>query len=277
MKNKTLAILCGLVLASAASQSANACDRCGCKPTAASQKSVAYQKGRVTQKSHVAQKGCTAQKGCSRQKGCGCGKDCNSVWAGYCSKGCGQKSCGRKSCLGRSKGCGCQQRCSKGGKCSTECDSCGGSGCGGGRGCGLLGGKSGGGGCKMCGGCCGPMPQTCYSPRYGCYSGNNRHMHRYPAFHAYYYRRPYNYRNLFDYPWHADLHEPTSLFSYNVPAEEEAADDGPGFDNGNASSPERLEDIVPPLPEEEARRTSDRERRQAALRRATTNLIQFRR
>jgi hypothetical protein len=65
----------------------------------------------------------------------------------------------------------------------------------------------------------GPMPQTCYSPRYGCYHGNDRHMHRYPAFHGTYYRRPYNYRNLFEYPWHAEMHEPTSYFSYNVPPE----------------------------------------------------------
>lgn len=59
------------------------------------------------------------------------------------------------------------------------------------------------------------MPQTCYSPRFGCYPGNNREMHRYPAFHGTFYRRPYNYRNLFDYPWHAELHEPTSHLSYN--------------------------------------------------------------
>lgn len=71
----------------------------------------------------------------------------------------------------------------------------------------------------------GPEPQTCYAPRFGCYPGNNRHMHRYPAFHGYYYRRPYNYRMVFDYPWHAGLHEPTSHFSYNVhePAGEELA------------------------------------------------------
>lgn len=67
--------------------------------------------------------------------------------------------------------------------------------------------------------CFGAMPQTCYNPRYGCYGSNNRWMHRYPAFHGTYYRRPYNYRNVFDYPWHAGLHEPTSLFSYNVPGE----------------------------------------------------------
>lgn len=73
---------------------------------------------------------------------------------------------------------------------------------------------------KGMGGWFGHMPQTCYSPRYGCYYGGNRHMHRYPAFHGTYYRRPYNYRNVFDYPWHAEMHEPTSLFSYNVGGEE---------------------------------------------------------
>lgn len=67
----------------------------------------------------------------------------------------------------------------------------------------------------MHGHCWGPMPQTCYDPPYGCYPGS-RFTNRYPAFHGTYYRRPYNYRNAFDYPWHADLHEPTSHFSYNV-------------------------------------------------------------
>ena len=43
------------------------------------------------------------------------------------------------------------------------------------------------------------MPQTCYDPTFGCYQGS-RHMHRYPAFHGTFYRRPYNYRNLFDEP-----------------------------------------------------------------------------
>ena len=60
------------------------------------------------------------------------------------------------------------------------------------------------------------MPQTCYQPRFGCYYGGERHMNRYPAFHGSYYRRAYNYRNLFEYPWHAEMHEPTSMFSYNV-------------------------------------------------------------
>ncbi|MBN1912660.1 MAG: hypothetical protein JW818_23260 [Pirellulales bacterium] len=54
----------------------------------------------------------------------------------------------------------------------------------------------------------GPMPQTCYTPRFGCYPGNGRCMHRYPAFHGYYYRKPYNYRTAFDYPWYAAPHEP---------------------------------------------------------------------
>lgn len=61
----------------------------------------------------------------------------------------------------------------------------------------------------------GPMPQTCYEPPYGCYNGS-RWNHRLTAFHGNYYRKPYNYRNVFDYPWHAELHEPTSQFSYQV-------------------------------------------------------------
>ena len=62
----------------------------------------------------------------------------------------------------------------------------------------------------------GIMPQNCYSPRYGCYPGNSRYMHRYPAFHGWHFRQPYNYRQVFDYPWHAALHEPTSLFAHGV-------------------------------------------------------------
>lgn len=65
---------------------------------------------------------------------------------------------------------------------------------------------------------CGPMPQSCYNPSFGCYP-STRFMHRYPAFHNVYYRKAYNYRNYFDYPWHAGLHEPTSMFSYHVPGE----------------------------------------------------------
>ena len=81
-----------------------------------------------------------------------------------------------------------------------------------------------GGGCDSCGGANGKykqphwmMPQSCYNPKYGCY-GADRHMNRYPAFAGTYYRRPYNYRTVFDYPWHAELHEPTSFFSYHVNA-----------------------------------------------------------
>lgn len=62
------------------------------------------------------------------------------------------------------------------------------------------------------------MPQSCYNPSFGCYP-STRFMHRYPAFHGYYYRKAYNYRHYFDYPWHAGLHEPTSMFSYGVPGE----------------------------------------------------------
>src|SRR5262245_46607310 len=68
------------------------------------------------------------------------------------------------------------------------------------------------------GGWLGPMPQSCYNPSFGCYP-STRYMHRYPAFHGVYYREAYNYRNYFDYPWHAGLHEPTSMFSYHVPGE----------------------------------------------------------
>ena len=89
---------------------------------------------------------------------------------------------------------------------ADDCDGCG------------HGGLLGHGGHRLHGHCWGPMPQTCYDPPYGCYPGT-RHMNRYPAFHGTYYRRPYNYRNVFDYPWHADLHEPTSYFSYHVSGE----------------------------------------------------------
>ena len=59
------------------------------------------------------------------------------------------------------------------------------------------------------------MPQTCYDPPYGCYHGS-RWNNRYPAFHGSYYRKAYNYRNYFDYPWYAELHEPTSPWSHRV-------------------------------------------------------------
>ena len=68
------------------------------------------------------------------------------------------------------------------------------------------------------GGWLGPMPQSCYNPSFGCYP-STPYMHRYPAFHGTYYRKAYNYRNYFDYPWHAGLHEPTSMFSFHTPGE----------------------------------------------------------
>jgi hypothetical protein len=77
------------------------------------------------------------------------------------------------------------------------------------------------------------MPQTCYAPRFGCYPGNNRHMHRYPAFHGYYYRAPYNYRHYFDYPWHAAPHEPLGFFARPLP------------EAGSETVPEG---VVPPVP-----------------------------
>ena len=52
------------------------------------------------------------------------------------------------------------------------------------------------------------MPQTAYDPNYGCYPGNARTIHRYPAFHGYYYDRPYNYRHYSEYPWNAEMTEP---------------------------------------------------------------------
>jgi hypothetical protein len=64
----------------------------------------------------------------------------------------------------------------------------------------------------------GQMPQTCYSPRFGCYPGNGRDIQRYPAFHGTYYRNPYNYRQLFDYPWSAGTHEPVGYFAYQIQA-----------------------------------------------------------
>ena len=69
----------------------------------------------------------------------------------------------------------------------------------------------------------GPMPQTCYQPRYGCYPGNSRFTNRYPAFHGYYYRAPYNYRQLSEYPWHAAPHEPLPFQATDLTTEDEAA------------------------------------------------------
>jgi hypothetical protein len=94
-----------------------------------------------------------------------------------------------------------------GGDAGGYCDQCdAGGNCGRGHLCGQR-------GCYL-----GPMPQSCYNPSFGCYP-STRFMNRYPAFHNYYYRSAYNYRHYFDYPWHAGLHEPTSMFSYHTPSE----------------------------------------------------------
>jgi hypothetical protein len=93
-----------------------------------------------------------------------------------------------------------------GGDAGGYCDQCNADSCGRGR------------HCSHRGGLLGPMPQSCYNPSFGCYP-STRFMHRYPAFHNTYYRAAYNYRQYFDYPWHAGLHEPTSMFSYHTPGE----------------------------------------------------------
>ncbi|MGA2035957.1 MAG: hypothetical protein ABSG68_27220 [Thermoguttaceae bacterium] len=86
-----------------------------------------------------------------------------------------------------------------------------------------------------------PMPQTCYSPRYGCYPGNGRDIQRYPAFHGYYYRRGYNYRTLYEYPWYAQPHDPLAYLPRNRP------DPGPaGHDELIPGGPE----VVPTPPGE---------------------------
>lgn len=121
--------------------------------------------------------------------------------------------------------------------------------------------------CNACGGsgcntCCGSdcrvirtrtrqMPQSCYQPHYGCYPAGSRWTHRYPAFHGNYYRRPYNYRNLFDYPWHARMHEPASLFSYRVTEDidsGEAVPPPPAVDSGKdvVAPPVKLPPVKPP-------------------------------
>ncbi|MBI3465276.1 MAG: hypothetical protein HY000_19795 [Planctomycetes bacterium] len=58
---------------------------------------------------------------------------------------------------------------------------------------------------------CSAMPQECYNPRYGCYFCG-RWCQRYPAFHGYYYRAPYNYRHYSEYPWYACRHTPQPFY-----------------------------------------------------------------
>jgi hypothetical protein len=91
----------------------------------------------------------------------------------------------------------------------------------------------------------GPMPQTCYQPRFGCYPGNGRDINRYPAFHGYYYRAPYNYRHYFDYPWHAMPNEPRGYFSGPVGAVEGAPAPAPA---PGALTPTPAPQPVAPIP-----------------------------
>ncbi|MFP6658976.1 MAG: hypothetical protein VB853_12420 [Pirellulales bacterium] len=140
--------------------------------------------------------------------------------------------------------------------------------------------------CNACGGsgcnaCCGSdyrvirtrtrqMPQSCYQPHYGCYPAGSRWTHRYPAFHGYYYRRPYNYRNMFDYPWHARMHEPASLFSYRVTEESDPGEDvppPPAVDSGK--------DVVAP-PVKRPSVTATSVKRPSVTDSATTSVLKLR-
>jgi hypothetical protein len=54
-----------------------------------------------------------------------------------------------------------------------------------------------------------PRATWVYQPPYfTCYSHHRNRLDCYPSFHEQYYRRPYNYRVLFDYPWHENLYGP---------------------------------------------------------------------
>ncbi|MEX2185506.1 MAG: hypothetical protein WD875_01885 [Pirellulales bacterium] len=44
------------------------------------------------------------------------------------------------------------------------------------------------------------------SPSYDCYSHHGNLLNCYPSFSERHYRRPYNYRVKFDYPWHEDVY-----------------------------------------------------------------------
>jgi hypothetical protein len=52
-----------------------------------------------------------------------------------------------------------------------------------------------------------PAPIFVYEPpHWDCRARHRGQIDRYPTFHALHYRRAYNYRNMVDYPWHADQH-----------------------------------------------------------------------
>lgn len=62
--------------------------------------------------------------------------------------------------------------------------------------------------------CSGPTTLTRQKPCSWCYPGNVWSHQRYPAFHGSYYHSPYNWRSAFNYPWHAEPHQPASLYPY---------------------------------------------------------------
>lgn len=84
-----------------------------------------------------------------------------------------------------------------------------------------------------------PMPQTCYTPHYGCYPGNGRDIYRPTAFHGYYYRQAYNYRPLFEYPWQAGMQEPLPF---------ELSGDRSAVAGPMPGQPQRVEVITTPTP-----------------------------
>jgi hypothetical protein len=91
-----------------------------------------------------------------------------------------------------------------------------------------------------------PMPQTCYSPHFGCYPGNGRDIYRYPAFHGYYYRQAYNYRPLFEYPWQANPHEPVPLEIRQRLAESRLMESALG---AGPSLPDQAPEVIPTPPQ----------------------------
>jgi len=93
-----------------------------------------------------------------------------------------------------------------------------------------------------------PMPQTCYSPTYGCYPGNGRDIQRYPAFHGTYYRRAYNYRQLYEWPWQAEPHEPIAYSAQVITGPTGSSTNEYGIPVTEEPTP-RLENIPSPIPE----------------------------
>ena len=62
--------------------------------------------------------------------------------------------------------------------------------------------------------CLRPMCHDCCAPGLHCCPGDNRCLHSYAGFYGHNYRQAYNYRLLFDYPWHSPPHQPRCFFTY---------------------------------------------------------------